>query len=52
MFERLLARMPDIHLAAGRDTLPRRPANFISGFEAMPVAFTPSAPLSGRAGAA
>ena len=52
MFERLLARMPDIHLAAERATLPRRPANFISGFEAMPVAFTPSAPLGRRAGAA
>ena len=52
MFERLLARMPDIHLAAERETLPRRPANFISGFEAMPVAFTPSAPLAGHAGAA
>jgi cytochrome P450 family 142 subfamily A polypeptide 1 len=52
MFERLLARMPDIHLTAGRDTLPRRPANFISGFEAMPVAFTPSAPLGAGAGAA
>jgi cytochrome P450 family 142 subfamily A polypeptide 1 len=52
MFERLLARMPDIHLAAERDALPRRPANFISGFEAMPVVFTPSAPLGQRAGAA
>ena len=50
MFERLLARMPDIHLAVGRETLPRRPANFISGFEAMPVEFTPSAPLGARAG--
>jgi cytochrome P450 family 142 subfamily A polypeptide 1 len=45
MFERLLARMPDIHLTADREALERRPANFISGFEAMPVAFTPSAPL-------
>jgi cytochrome P450 family 142 subfamily A polypeptide 1 len=52
MFERLLARMPDIHLAAEREALPRRPANFISGFETMPVAFTPSAPLAGRAGVA
>jgi cholest-4-en-3-one 26-monooxygenase len=51
MFERLLARMPDIRLAAERETLPRRPANFISGLEAMPVAFTPSAPLAGRGGA-
>jgi cholest-4-en-3-one 26-monooxygenase len=52
MFERLLARMPDIHLAAARETLPRRPANFISGFESMPVAFTPSAPLGLRKGVA
>jgi cytochrome P450 family 142 subfamily A polypeptide 1 len=44
--------MPDIHLAAERVALPRRPANFISGFETMPVAFTPSAPLAGRAGVA
>jgi len=36
------ARMPDLHLAVERGALPRRPANFISGFEAMPVAFTPS----------
>jgi cytochrome P450 family 142 subfamily A polypeptide 1 len=52
MFERLLARLPDIHLVSERDALPRRPANFISGFEAMPVAFTPSAPLGRRAGTA
>jgi cytochrome P450 family 142 subfamily A polypeptide 1 len=50
MFERLLARMPDLHLVAERGSLPRRPANFISGFEAMPVAFTPSAPLGAAAG--
>jgi cholest-4-en-3-one 26-monooxygenase len=45
MFERLLARLPDIRLAVERKALPRRPANFISGLEAMPVEFTPSAPL-------
>jgi cholest-4-en-3-one 26-monooxygenase len=49
MFERLLARMPDLHLTVERGALPRRPANFISGFEAMPVEFTPSAPLDGAA---
>ena len=49
MFERLLARLPDIHLAVERGPLPRRPANFISGFEAMPVEFTPSAPLGDAA---
>jgi cytochrome P450 family 142 subfamily A polypeptide 1 len=46
MTEQLLARLPDLHLAADRATLPRRPANFISGLESMPVAFTPVARLS------
>jgi cytochrome P450 family 142 subfamily A polypeptide 1 len=46
MFEQLLIRMPDIELAVDPGTLPRRPANFISGLEAMPVRFTPSAPLN------
>jgi len=42
MFERLLTRLPDIALADGDGSdLPVRPANFISGFEAMPVTFTP-----------
>ena len=45
MVERLLARLPDLHLAVDRATLPRRPANFISGIEEMPVEFTPTAPL-------
>jgi cholest-4-en-3-one 26-monooxygenase len=45
MFERLLVRLPDLHLAADGSELPRRPANFISGIERMPVEFTPSAPL-------
>jgi cholest-4-en-3-one 26-monooxygenase len=44
MFERLLARLPDLELAADPATLPRRRANFISGLESMPVRFTPSAP--------
>jgi cholest-4-en-3-one 26-monooxygenase len=39
MFERLLARMPDLHLATDAP-LPRRPSNFISGFEAMPVQYS------------
>ena len=42
MVERLLARLPDLRLAVERGALPRRPANFISGIEAMPVEFTPS----------
>jgi cytochrome P450 family 142 subfamily A polypeptide 1 len=40
MFSELLARVPDLHLAG--DPTPRRPSNFISGPEAMPVAFTPA----------
>jgi cytochrome P450 family 142 subfamily A polypeptide 1 len=40
MFSELLRRVPDLHLAG--DPLPRRPSNFISGPEAMPVAFTPA----------
>jgi cytochrome P450 family 142 subfamily A polypeptide 1 len=44
MFETLLDRMPDLELAADPATLPRRKANFITGLEAMPVTFTPSAP--------
>ena len=45
MVERVLARLPDLHLAVDRGALPRRPANFISGIEEMPVEFTPTAPL-------
>jgi cytochrome P450 family 142 subfamily A polypeptide 1 len=45
MVERALARLPDLHLAIDRAALPRRPANFISGFDEMPVAFTPTAPV-------
>jgi len=40
MFSELLRRLPDIHLAG--EPLPRRASNFISGPEAMPVAFTPA----------
>ena len=42
MVERLLARLPDLTVVG--DT-PLRPANFISGYESMPVTFTPSAKL-------
>jgi cytochrome P450 family 142 subfamily A polypeptide 1 len=45
MVERLLARLPDLHLAVDRAALPRRAANFISGIEEMPVEFTPTAPM-------
>jgi cholest-4-en-3-one 26-monooxygenase len=44
MQERLLKRLPDMRLAPGA-SLPLRPANFVSGLEAMPVEFSPSAPL-------
>jgi cytochrome P450 family 142 subfamily A polypeptide 1 len=40
MFSELLRRLPDLHLAG--DPRPRRSSNFISGPEAMPVAFTPA----------
>ena len=35
-----------LNLTVDPSELPRRPANFISGLEAMPVRFTPSAPLN------
>jgi cholest-4-en-3-one 26-monooxygenase len=44
MQERLLKRLPDMELASGAE-LPLRPANFVSGLEAMPVEFSPTAPL-------
>jgi cholest-4-en-3-one 26-monooxygenase len=45
MFDRLLARLPDMALATDPAALPRRPANFISGLESMPVTFTPTTPV-------
>ena len=45
MVERVLARMPDLRLTVERGALERREANFISGIEQMPVAFTPTAPV-------
>jgi len=48
MFDRLFDRLPDLALAS--DALPpRRPANFVSGFESMPVTFTPTAPVGATA---
>ncbi|MCY4036294.1 MAG: cytochrome P450 [bacterium] len=44
MFQRLAERMPDLQLA-GEEPLPWRASNFIVGPEAMPVTFTPSAPV-------
>lgn len=44
-FERLLERLPDLHLVD--DAEPEfRPASFVSGYESMPVAFAPTAPAS------
>jgi cholest-4-en-3-one 26-monooxygenase len=45
MTGRVLQRLPDLRLAAEDDVLPLRPANFVSGLEAMPMVFTASAPL-------
>ncbi len=45
LFEQLMTRMPDIDLAIAYDDLPRRPSSFVSGFESVPVTFTPSAPV-------
>jgi cytochrome P450 family 142 subfamily A polypeptide 1 len=50
MVDRLLARLPDLHLAVERDALPRREANFISGIEEMPVAFSPTSPVGAGLG--
>ncbi|QRY46270.1 cytochrome P450 [Mycolicibacterium boenickei] len=44
MVSRLLERLPDLRLVDGAH-VPLRPANFVSGPEAMPVVFTPTAPL-------
>ncbi|CAN5601593.1 steroid C26-monooxygenase Cyp142 [soil metagenome] len=44
MFEQLLARLPDIQLVDSPEPH-YRPANFVSGYETMPVTFTPVAPL-------
>jgi cytochrome P450 family 142 subfamily A polypeptide 1 len=46
MFEQLLARIPDIELADGTGEPTLRASNFISGYEVMPVRFTPVAPTS------
>ncbi len=44
MFDRLLDRLPDLALVdEGRP--PTRAANFVSGYETVPVVFTPSKPI-------
>lgn len=42
MFEELLRRLPDLELASAAAP-PLRPANFVVGFEALPVRFSPIA---------
>ena len=44
MFDRLLERLPDIGLAVDAEP-PKRAANFVSGYETMPVVFSPTAPV-------
>lgn len=49
LFEQLLARIPDVELAVPYTDLPRRASSFISGFESLPVRFTPTAPVGAPA---
>jgi len=44
MFDRILTRLPDLQLASDAP-LPYRASNFIVGPEAMPVTFSPTAPV-------
>lgn len=44
MLERLLARLPDMEPVEAREPA-CRPASFVSGYESMPVRFTPSPPV-------
>jgi cholest-4-en-3-one 26-monooxygenase len=48
MFDRLLDRLPDLELATDVEP-PKRAANFVSGYETMPVTFTPTARMSAPA---
>ena len=48
MFDRLLTRLPDLQLVDEAEPA-HRAANFISGYESMPVRFTPTAPLAASA---
>jgi cholest-4-en-3-one 26-monooxygenase len=48
MFDRLLDRLPDLALSDPTEP-PKRAANFVSGYENMPVVFTPSAPVGASA---
>lgn len=46
MLRTIVHRLPDLRLA-DESALPLRPANFVTGLEAMPVVFSPSAPVFG-----
>ena len=48
MFDRLLDRLPDLALSDPAEP-PKRAANFVSGYETMPVVFTPTAPVGATA---
>jgi cytochrome P450 family 142 subfamily A polypeptide 1 len=48
MFDRLLERLPDLALADDSEP-PKRAANFVSGYETMPVVFTPTDPVGASA---
>ncbi|MDE3086086.1 MAG: cytochrome P450 [Acidobacteriota bacterium] len=48
ILDRLLDRLPDLALVAPGEP-PRRAANFVSGYESMPVTFSPTAPLGAGA---
>jgi cytochrome P450 family 142 subfamily A polypeptide 1 len=43
-FDRMLDRLPDVHLVDDEEPA-HRPASFISGYETMPIAFSPVAPI-------
>lgn len=44
MVDRVLERLPDLELVEAEEPA-HRPANFVSGYESLPVRFTPTAPL-------
>ncbi len=48
MFDQLFERLPDLALASDTEP-PKRAANFVSGYETMPVTFTPTAPVGATA---
>ena len=48
MFDRLFERLPDLALASDVEP-PKRAANFVSGYESMPVTFTPTARVGATA---